>query len=512
MGDVLMSPLGDFRRGIAPTQIRIGNVLEQHAIAGPVDTGSSLAFFIDTLCNIIVEGEPIEIDVIGVMYLSYDFSTILEFRLIEGGTFGNVVTQLDVIGATVRATFLVDFMLEVPAAGDFIKVMVDGFVTASAIYKVGTLYCVVYPAYLSNVAAVGVYDSDGVYIDVEQYHNVTAGDVVFNNFPFFDSSYVLNGFSKGTSRGVIRVQATDPTAASAVTFTAPGTISASPVLLGGHSSIVAALINRGADSSIFCGINIADLTFAWAKSTKKQESTVTVLVADTASTYRITIGAQNESVVGNVAGVDATAIDLKNQCAASAQSEFIKRTFTVVGSVVTVRANDAGILYTFSGSVTGGTGQISTINDQHLLPVTISSACTRRADATGRIAIPCGSYGVLIVDVDNGDVVSVAETENPPTDNPPSTGAALVGSATYLCGMSNYPEAFGPEPDADWQVCRFDAPPNNRTMLLDDVTLTPSAFTIIAVETPSLTDLIIESIPVAPPLDTFQTLETGYVY
>ena len=249
----------------------------------------------------------------------------------------------------------------------------------------------------------------------------------------------------------------------------------------------------------------------WAKSTRKQESTATIGVNDTASTYRITIGGQNESVPGNAGGSAATATDLANQCAASVQSQFTLRTFTVSTDTLSIQADDAGILYTFSASVISGTGTITTTNNQFLLPVSIPDSPTTTAEVNGHLAIPCARYGVLILDVDNGDVVACAVVEDPPTGSPASDGAAIVNGTTYLCGQSPFPAAFGEDPDSDWQVFRFDAPPNNRTLLLDDVVLSTSAFTILNQQITGVS-IEISSLAVVEAEDEFEILETEYTY
>lgn len=517
LGDLLRSTLGDFRRGIAPPQMRIGNALSQLFIAGPVDTGI-LAFLVESEANFQSNPETIGL---GIMYVAYDFSGI-SFRLIEDFNLVDVsISQIDAIGSSVRFTAnnVIDnfsFAVHIPAVGD------ATFISQSDTQETTAFFTAVYGNYVvayinthTGGPAVGRFDSDGVYIEVQHMYKTTPGDVGLTTVPsFYDGVSVFMSFGAvGAPAGIVKVSASSPALVSAVTLSAPGTIqNQTPQILGGNGSTIVGFFNRGSDSPVFYGLGSSGLTLLWAKSTKKQESTVTILVNDTVSTYRITISGQFVEVAGNAGGAAATAADLKNQCAASGQSQFVKRTFTMAGDTVMVVANDAGILYTFESTVTGGTGTTSTTNDQHLLPVTITSDTAQRADADGRLAIPCERYGVLMLDVNNGDVLSAAVVENPPPSILSSAGASIIGGVTYLSSLSEFPESFGPEPDFDWQLFRFETLVNNRSVLLDDVALTISSFAMVTAELTQIPNLPLTEIPVTAPLDAFNTEETEYTY
>jgi hypothetical protein len=90
----------------------------------------------------------------------------------------------------------------------------------------------------------------------------------------------------------------------------------------------------------------------------KQVSIITIETFDAATTYSVLIGAQPISVVGDT-DVNTTATNLKNALAASLDTDYSQRTWTVAGNVVTGTANVAGVGFSMTTSVTGGTGTIS---------------------------------------------------------------------------------------------------------------------------------------------------------
>jgi len=512
VGEFLRSAIGDYRKAVAPTQERIGNELFQSYIIGPVDTGTALAFAIQTNANL--TGSP-DIEVVGMMLVAYDFSEVIALHVIEGAVLEDGITQLEMVGDSVRMTSTdevseIGFTLDVPSAGDASIISSDRGVI-SALYEHGGGWTAVF-LFTSSGPGVGAFDSAGVYSDMYVFYKTSLADMVASRVPFYDGASVFMGFSRSTSRGIIKIDASDPANAEAVTFSAAGTLGA-VTLVGGSSSIVAGLIARGTNSPILFGLN-TDLTVAWAKSTKKQESTVTIVVNDTGSTYRITIGGtQFAQVTGDAGGAAATATALKNACAASVQSQFTARTFTVSGDTVTVQANFPGILYTFSSTVTGGTGTVSTTNNRHAMPATLVPTTAQLADPEGHLAIPCGPYGVFVIDIDDGALISAAIVENPATVQFLSKGATIIDGVTYLSAQTEFPESFGSSGDQDWQIFRFDEPPDNRTVLFEDVALTVTSYSTVTEEPePAGFDLDVVTNPVASPLDTFETLETEYVY
>lgn len=494
--------------------MRVGTVLVQNVIAGPVDIGTSLAYAVET------EADFGELDgSLGVLYLSYDFSVVLGLRLMKGYSFGDTrPAHIQAIGTALRFTAIDvfnggSFAMHLPVAGDAtVRQMPFGASDMCALYSHGGGYSVLF-LNLESGPGLGVFESDGDYIAAAGVYVTTPSDLgLAHPAPFYDGSYVFAGFGKSpATHGIMRIAAGDPFNAEAVTITAAGTIEfQSMIVLGGNTTRVVYLYQRTGNSPVFFAAN-TDLSVAWAKSTKKQQSTVTITANDIATTYRITISGQFEQVAGNAGGAAATATALRNQCAASAQTQFVKRTFTVATDTVTIQANDAGILYTFSASVTGGAGTISTTNDQFLLPVVPLPQYAQTADAEGRLAIPCENFGVLIIDVDDGSVLAAAEAEDAPSGVEP-VGAAILNGVAYITSYSEYPDAFGPASDIDFQVLRFDSPPTNRTVLLGDVTLTLTSISINAEEDTFPYDITVDTQSITPHLDTFGTAETEYTY
>lgn len=94
-----------------------------------------------------------------------------------------------------------------------------------------------------------------------------------------------------------------------------------------------------------------------------QVVTVQILTFDAATTYKITIGGVVVSVPGN-ADVNTTASDLQAVLAASdAPSYFKAITWEVSTDTITGTATKAGIPFTATSSVTGGTGTIGAVTE-----------------------------------------------------------------------------------------------------------------------------------------------------
>lgn len=97
-----------------------------------------------------------------------------------------------------------------------------------------------------------------------------------------------------------------------------------------------------------------------AQSNRKQVSTFTVTAYDASTVYKITIGRAVVSVTGTTDAA-GTASALQALLAASEYPQFQEMSWTYPGSgaVVTATASTAGTPFTFTASVTGGTGTIS---------------------------------------------------------------------------------------------------------------------------------------------------------
>lgn len=88
-----------------------------------------------------------------------------------------------------------------------------------------------------------------------------------------------------------------------------------------------------------------------------QVGTFQITAYDAATTYKITIGGEVVSVVGNT-DVNTTASDLQVALEASTHPYFSNITWTVATDTVTATAGTAGVPFTAASSVSGGTGTI----------------------------------------------------------------------------------------------------------------------------------------------------------
>lgn len=91
----------------------------------------------------------------------------------------------------------------------------------------------------------------------------------------------------------------------------------------------------------------------------KQVTTVTISAYDVNTTYKVTIGGVTISQVGTGGTTSTTATALQGLLSASTQGMFSEITWTVSTNVITGTAGTAGIPFTLSTSVSGGTGTIS---------------------------------------------------------------------------------------------------------------------------------------------------------
>lgn len=92
---------------------------------------------------------------------------------------------------------------------------------------------------------------------------------------------------------------------------------------------------------------------------------ITIGTYDATTTYALAIGSKSVSVPGQGGSASATAAALQSACAAAASNstaypEFAEIGWTTSGAVVTATANTAGLPFTVTASVSGGTGTIST--------------------------------------------------------------------------------------------------------------------------------------------------------
>jgi len=94
----------------------------------------------------------------------------------------------------------------------------------------------------------------------------------------------------------------------------------------------------------------------------KQVSTVQITAFDASTTYKITIGTEVVSVVGNT-DEDTTASDLQVALEASTHPYFTNIDWTVATDTVTATAGTAGVPYVATSSVTGGAGTIGSVTE-----------------------------------------------------------------------------------------------------------------------------------------------------
>jgi len=91
----------------------------------------------------------------------------------------------------------------------------------------------------------------------------------------------------------------------------------------------------------------------------KQIDFVTITADDAATTYSITIGGKVVSILGTGTGVNDTAAALQVALAAETEPYFTAIVWTVVTDTITATALVAGVEFTATSSVVGGTGTIS---------------------------------------------------------------------------------------------------------------------------------------------------------
>ena len=91
-----------------------------------------------------------------------------------------------------------------------------------------------------------------------------------------------------------------------------------------------------------------------------QISTVQVTAYDSSTTYIITMNGKTVSVVG-ITDAPTTATALKTALAASIIPEFAEVIWTVNSSTVTGTAKTAGVPFTFTKSVSGGSGTMGSV-------------------------------------------------------------------------------------------------------------------------------------------------------
>lgn len=105
---------------------------------------------------------------------------------------------------------------------------------------------------------------------------------------------------------------------------------------------------------------MADANWKGGAPAVTQVSSATVTAYDAATTYKLTVAGLTVSAVGNT-DVNTTAEDLKTAWNASTYPYFTAALATRSGAAVILTANVAGVPFTVTSSVTGGTGTIGAV-------------------------------------------------------------------------------------------------------------------------------------------------------
>lgn len=92
-----------------------------------------------------------------------------------------------------------------------------------------------------------------------------------------------------------------------------------------------------------------------------QVSSVTITAYDVTTTYTVTINGKSVSVLGQGGTTATTATAIQVALAASNIPEFLEITWSVSGSTISGKAVTAGMPFTFTKSVSGGTGTMGSV-------------------------------------------------------------------------------------------------------------------------------------------------------
>lgn len=227
-----------------------------------------------------------------------------------------------------------------------------------------------------------------------------------------------------------------------------GTSSPPVVAANAASSLV--YLAQGAD---IIALSSVDGSFVWGKTIVKvkQVSTITIGTFDAATTYSVLIGIEPITQVGTT-DANTTATNLKNALAASADTDYSQRTWTVAANVVTGTANVAGTGFAMTTSVSGGTGTISnatpTPNNSG-----VSVALEYVADDTGIFASYSSDVGNVLIKLSAKDGSELFAKRISEVNS--LYPALLAGSGPdqqmLLHGrtIDLEPQTFGPEGDTD---------------------------------------------------------------
>ncbi|MDE2097150.1 MAG: hypothetical protein KGL39_07880 [Patescibacteria group bacterium] len=170
-----------------------------------------------------------------------------------------------------------------------------------------------------------------------------------------------------------------------------------------------------------------------------QVATFSITADDATTTYKLTSGSgQVVSVPGTGTGTSATATALQEALAACTDPEFTEVTFTVSTATITITANTPGQPFSFTSSVSGGTGTISAVAN--------SQANVSPSDVNDTVNYDTGALPVSTNDLYFDGGASVAALWNLGSLSGVTLNSLnFLSTFTYDCGLpavndNGYPE------------------------------------------------------------------------
>jgi len=396
LGERMRSALDAFRKSLTPSQKHIGTGQFQYPLGKAVEISGSVCIVLHTREFVGPDLMTLE----GFIKLSADLSTIQTVKTAEWFGADTEVADINESGGVI--------FIGMSDSSSF-GVQEVAIHTASTEYalhdhssELGELANAFFLG--ANLCHLGLSSpGSGAIILIAQTNGTMLSRHRYDHTPDFDLAcgasdgthvYMVGKFTSNNHFVVVKVSVSTFEIVQAYSYTCPGGTSMTPrgpcTVVGG---VLMFHVGRGAtDQPLRIGLSASDISSVqWARSSRKQTVDVLIGVNDTATTYRATIGGQTEQATGNAAGANATASDLHAACAASAQSNFTARTWTVANNVVTGTTNNAGIILgSTTVSVVGGTGTISKVETENKYPFGILNGATRGFAIDGQNVVVCG--------------------------------------------------------------------------------------------------------------------------
>lgn len=533
LGERMESLLRAFRKSVTPSQVHIGTAdvnatLQSIGLADHIfPIGESVFVLIDTLATLDVEGQPSFAPYQGYVKLSADLTAVQDVRLTtmsSGGTgftaaaeSGGVIYLQSTESGVGREIAIHTDTLDVAFHG--FPNVVDGEMTNAFISGASVVHSLTYLRDFEPNAGFLVANGNGTITATHKYVHTPS---FLSHRCASDGThyYMLGRFVGVTGLVLAKISASDFSIVQVVKYTLPsgaGTllINDGPHLVSAGTLFIYITRTSSSEQPVWMGIDTSDLTnVLWSKSSKKQTSNITIGINDPATTYRITILGQSESVTGNPAGAEATATDLRNACAASAQSAFTSKTWSVAGAIVTATANHAGMTWGNTVSATGGTGTISNVDAQNIHPILFHGPAKAGSDVVLVGHGTVGKYGIAKIRLSDGAVLAAALSNEASEAFVAFNSVTAVGSDFYACGGSGRAgNRFGPAGDEDLEIMPFSDIPSNLSLPTDDVswTVTTESLSLTTVTSgfPAVSD---DRTPLQVPSETFQVAASDYTF